>query len=341
MTASSRRPRACSAAMSASSLRRHPLLDRALERPGVHQAVAGGTVLEDVAGRDGGELLAQLIVIACAQEGVGRDQGPDAGAGDDGELRPVAGLGHAGEQPGRIGAVGAAARHGEPRPIRLRQQAREFILGIAPGPGVRDARNDRSGLVLERECRPCRLRVGLGRRTGAGRALGGGPVLLQLLGNLLGGSLRSGPRPPPATARTAAAPPGMPQWSSRRPRCCRRYRSMRAWSEQVLFQDADETKRPANEMPATLCHERDTRPQPADTPCGHDRQHRGSARAPLLRQLPRMLEKDRPAPVNSGAVPPARCRSRCCSCPGPAKRRRPGCGSIGRSRPHIGCRPTR
>src|SRR5439155_304619 len=45
-------------------LRRRMLLDRALERPGVHQARAGRPILEDVAGRDGGKELVQLIVVA-------------------------------------------------------------------------------------------------------------------------------------------------------------------------------------------------------------------------------------------------------------------------------------
>ena len=81
-----------------------------------------------------------------AEEGVGREQRADAHAGDDAEVGPLAGLRPAGEQAGGERAVGAAARHREPRAVGRRQHLLEIGGGVAPDPHVRKSGNDRGGL---------------------------------------------------------------------------------------------------------------------------------------------------------------------------------------------------
>ena len=98
----------------------------------------------------------ELRVVARAEECVGRDQCPDAGARDDGEFGALAGLRPAGEDTRREGAVGATARHREPWALDGGQHALEVGAGIAPHARVRDAGDDCCRLILCRERRACR-----------------------------------------------------------------------------------------------------------------------------------------------------------------------------------------
>src|SRR5262245_48022885 len=148
-------------------LGRHLLLDLALERPVVEQAVARGAVFEDVRRPDGGEIRVHVLVIAGAEKRERRDQRADARSRHHREFGPRAGLGPAGEHAGAIGAVGAATRDREPGAGRLRQQVRES-LRIAPHPRVGDAGDDRGVVFLGGERRALSLalllRGVLGRR---------------------------------------------------------------------------------------------------------------------------------------------------------------------------------
>ena len=131
---------------------RHALFEQATQRPGVEEALVRRPVLEDVGAGDGGDGLAQLIVELGAEEGVRREQRADAHAGDDGEVRPLAGLRPAGEQAGSERAVGAATRHRQPRPALGRQHLLEILGRVAPDPRVGESGNDR-GRLRRRRCR--------------------------------------------------------------------------------------------------------------------------------------------------------------------------------------------
>ena len=118
-------------------LGRHPLLEQPAQRPGVEEALGRRPVLEDVGAGDRGDRVAQLVVELRTEEGIGRQQRADAHAGDDAEVGPLAGLRPAVEQAGGERAIGAAARHREPRTAGRRQHLLETFGGVAPDPHVR------------------------------------------------------------------------------------------------------------------------------------------------------------------------------------------------------------
>src|SRR6185312_8798648 len=78
-------------------------------------------------------------------------------AGDDRELRALAGFRPAVQEAGAEGAVAAAGREAEPRPRRRRQHREEVALGIRPEPRIRDARDDRCSLIVGGEVGTRRL----------------------------------------------------------------------------------------------------------------------------------------------------------------------------------------
>ena len=89
-------------------LRRHALLDDALERPIVEQAVARDAILENIRRADGGEVFADLLVIARPEKGERRNKRADARSGDHRELGPLARFRPAIEQTRAERAVAAA-----------------------------------------------------------------------------------------------------------------------------------------------------------------------------------------------------------------------------------------
>ena len=74
--------------------------------------------LEDVSGAGLRVDALELLVVLRPEEDERCRQRAGADAGDDGELRPIAARAPAGEQAGAVGAVVAAARDGEERPLR-------------------------------------------------------------------------------------------------------------------------------------------------------------------------------------------------------------------------------
>ena len=152
VTTSRRRPFLCSAATAAtssgvtrfSSRRRSGQVSRKLSWVCRSSKMSAPVIC--------GDRLAQFVVELGAEEGVGREQRADAHAGDDAELGPLAGLRPAVEQAGGERAVGAAARHREPRAVGRTAASSGSLRRCRPRPARREIRA-RSRLRHPRRCR--------------------------------------------------------------------------------------------------------------------------------------------------------------------------------------------
>ena len=95
----------------------HMLGDQVAQRPGREQAgseqPANAFKLQEALEGAAGKYTGEHVVIAGAEKSEGRNQRAGAGAGDDGELWPVASLGPAVQKAGAKGAVCAAAGQGQ------------------------------------------------------------------------------------------------------------------------------------------------------------------------------------------------------------------------------------
>src|SRR4051812_4976112 len=131
----------------------YPLLDHLFERPSVQETFRRRLVLEHVGGGNVSKILGQLNVEFGPKESVGCDQRPDARAGDDGEIRPIARLCPPDEQPRTECAISATARQPEPWPAGRWQHPIELCLGIPPDARIRDAGNYGHRLIGEGERR--------------------------------------------------------------------------------------------------------------------------------------------------------------------------------------------